>query len=295
MIRRTAFTLVELLIVIAIVGILTALLLPAVQSARGAARRMNCASNSKQIVLALGMHADVHATLPPGTGGSLGPRPYQGWFALLLPYLEQQAVYSEMEKSFAARRFPFGSVNHLHVGTSIRAFGCPEDSRSLQAIVSRAHGFMVGTTSFQGVNGENRAKCNGVFYYDSSIRYADVTDGLSNTFAFGERPISPGHDLGWWYAGVGIDGRGTGDHTLGSIEVGPSQYSGHGACGNGPFAFGPGTITNECDALHFWSLHAGRGAHFASLDGAVRFVPYSGGGVLRALSTRANAEIVSAP
>lgn len=291
--RRSAFTLVELLVVIAIIGVLVALLLPAVQAARGAARRTSCANNSKQIALALMAHCDIHGSLPAGTGNALGARPYQGWFAAALPYAEQTAVYDETERSFAVRRLPFGAVNHLHVATAIRTFACPEDARSATAVISKRYGFLVGPTAFMGVNGDNHNLVNGVLFYASQVRLAEVTDGLSNTLVFGERPISPGHDFGWWYAGMGFDGYGTADHTLGVAELGPSTHPEHVACGNGPFLFGPGSIHDECAALHFWSLHPG-GGHFTRLDGSVKFMPYSSAAVLRLLATRAGGEAAAA-
>jgi hypothetical protein len=135
----------------------------------------------------------------------------------------------------------------------------------------------------------NHERQDGVLYYDSHTRLADVTDGLSATVVFGERPISPGFDLGWWYAGSGVDDYGTADHTLGSNEIRNSRFTEHRHCRLGPFTFRPGSIGDECAALHFWSLHPG-GGHFASLDGSVRFMPYSSAEVLIALSTRAGAE-----
>src|SRR5512136_760636 len=88
--KRTGFTLVELLVVITIIGILIALLLPAVQAAREAARRMQCVNNLKQIGLACMNYESTHACLPPGTKGSL----WGTWMVFVLPFVEQQALYN---------------------------------------------------------------------------------------------------------------------------------------------------------------------------------------------------------
>lgn len=90
MTRRTGFTLVELLVVIAIIGVLVALLLPAVQSARSAARRMSCASNMKQIGIAVHQFADVHnGDMPMVWHG----RPKEdSWVFTLAPYLENSST-----------------------------------------------------------------------------------------------------------------------------------------------------------------------------------------------------------
>ena len=100
---RRGFTLIELLVVIAIIAVLIALLLPAVQSAREAARRVQCTNNLKQIGLALHNYQSATSSFPLGTaaavaGGSYGMGP-QTWgsfscFALMLPYLEQQPIYN---------------------------------------------------------------------------------------------------------------------------------------------------------------------------------------------------------
>ena len=111
--RRIGFTLVELLVVIAIIGILIALLLPAVQAAREAARRSQCTHNIKQICLALQNYHDVMkcfppregGTSPPGSGLNNGSRISP--FVPLLPYLEQQALYVQIQGALPEISFAF--------------------------------------------------------------------------------------------------------------------------------------------------------------------------------------------
>src|SRR5260370_21156774 len=106
--RRSGFTLIELLVVIAIIGVLIALLLPAVQKVREAANRVKCSNNLKQIVLASHNFESAHKKLPPAVLGSLLPRnltpgspfmsnPWVGTLAFLLPYLEQESLYNQLQ------------------------------------------------------------------------------------------------------------------------------------------------------------------------------------------------------
>ena len=91
--RRQAFTLLELLVVLAIVAVLLALLLPAVQKVRDTAARIKCANNLHQIGLAAQQYHDTMGSLPPGARSNL-PYPYAGWLTVLLPYIEQGNLWN---------------------------------------------------------------------------------------------------------------------------------------------------------------------------------------------------------
>ncbi len=103
--KRLAFTLVELPVVIAIIGILVGLLLPAIQAAREAARRTECANNVKQIGVALHDYHDTFQTLPSACHRMNGHGP--SWRVALLPFVEARAVYDQLE--FAGGEFWLGS------------------------------------------------------------------------------------------------------------------------------------------------------------------------------------------
>ncbi|HEX3601732.1 MAG TPA: DUF1559 domain-containing protein, partial [Lacipirellulaceae bacterium] len=130
---RRAFTLVEVLVVIAIIGILTALLLPAVQAAREASRRVQCQNNLKQIGLALLNYEANHRSLPAGylsdvdtSGNDTGPG--WGWAALILPQMEETAVF-----------------NSIHIDRPI------EDATNTTARLSTIPGYFCPTEDFRHV------------------------------------------------------------------------------------------------------------------------------------------------
>jgi prepilin-type N-terminal cleavage/methylation domain-containing protein/prepilin-type processing-associated H-X9-DG protein len=135
--RSRGFTLIELLVVVSIIAILIGVLLPAVQSAREAARRAQCTNNLKQIALACHNYANAKGTLPEGNwyqfylkDDGTGPLPH--WFGwahagsyvlMLLPYLEQANVYN----SFNAVFHPYQPSNSTLAGTSLDVLHCPSD------------------------------------------------------------------------------------------------------------------------------------------------------------------------
>lgn len=179
--RKPAFTLVELLVVIAIIAILVGLLLPAVQAAREAARKASCKNNLHQIGIALHNYHDSHRTLPTGCiewRGFKSPSTNRqfAWSALLLPFLEQQNLHAQIDF-----RVPFdASINAPAAATRLSVYECPSaDNRQL----------VRGQTDYGGLYGESmvdRDSSDGMFLYDRSIAFRDVTDGLSNTLAVSE-------------------------------------------------------------------------------------------------------------
>jgi len=288
--KRRAFSLVELLLVLAIIAVLIGLLLPAIQKAREAASRIRCAGNLRQIGLALHMHHENAGAFPAGCSiqGGSDPRLYQAWSGRLMPYLGQEPLWRITEAAYASQPDSFKNPPHVGLSTILPIFLCPTDGRIHSP---GALGKNVGFTSYLGVEGTDLLAKNGILFDDSTVRLAEVADGSSNTLIVGERPPNSTGSLGWWYAGRGQPSSGSLDVTLGAgeLNVSGSFPLGQG-CGSGPFLFGPGRFSNDCDAFHFWSPHAGGGAHFLFADGAVRFISYSGAGVLPALATRAGSE-----
>src|SRR5207244_2278612 len=142
---------------------------------------------------------------------------------------------------------PFFLNNPPHVGLSsvIPLYLCPSDGRT-QAEKSPPIAFL----SYLGVEGVNQYTKDGLLFLDSRVRLIDVLDGASNTLLVGERPPSAGGNLGWWYAGWGLSMDGSGDMDLGVLEINASKSRSERDCKDGPYKFGPGSITVQCDALH---------------------------------------------
>jgi prepilin-type N-terminal cleavage/methylation domain-containing protein/prepilin-type processing-associated H-X9-DG protein len=198
--KRCAFTLVELLVVIAIIGILIALLLPAVQAAREAARRSQCTNNLKQVGLALQNYHDTYNRLPTLHGGTGGTNPWNngnngqlsGWIGLL-PFMEQVPLWEQISKGDSTFP-PFGPAawrtDFAPFRQQVPGLRCPSDPAERtnpageQGISNYA--FCVGDTIQNNQNNANR----GIFAGQRYSRFADITDGLSNTIAVAERAAS---------------------------------------------------------------------------------------------------------
>jgi prepilin-type N-terminal cleavage/methylation domain-containing protein/prepilin-type processing-associated H-X9-DG protein len=287
---RRAFTLVELLIVIAIIGLLIGLLLPAVMSAREAARRMQCSSRLRDLALAGIQHHDTHGSLPKGTELTTSSFPYRSWLSQSLPWMEQNSLNDSIEQAYASDAYPFSSPFHPDMARFVPLFACPSDATNSGVVHSERWGFFVGPTSYLGCAGISSVSPNGALHGGSKVSYQRITDGLSNTLYAGERPLSTRNDFGWWYAGAGAS-IGSLDHTLGVQETINNPFA---ACGPASGKFAPAKRPqSDCDAMHFWSFHPS-GANFAYCDGSVHFLPYSTDErVMRSLATIAAGDVVA--
>ncbi len=319
---RKGFSLLELLVVIALIAVLIGLLLPAVQKVRGAVARTQCVNNLKQIALAAQTYHDARGTFPPGLNvspNSTDPNPYYnqvppwagpytGSLAYLLPYVEQDNVCRALDPAlfllnttspawaYGSGPFDFQdpglSPSQLNgtgggypkaVNTNIRTYRCPADPGAPGAYV--VDGFMwnllppvgfylgydwvvnvpgygreMGRSNYLGVMGaqgkvtpddvghQAYAPYLGVYYANSQTRITDITDGASNTLAFGEA-------LG-------------GLHTNGARDM-ELTWMGGGCLatkyGLAPI-YGPGL--NDYVSLQFQSAHTGV-VNFAFADGHV--------------------------
>jgi prepilin-type N-terminal cleavage/methylation domain-containing protein/prepilin-type processing-associated H-X9-DG protein len=188
--KRRGFTLIELLVVIAIIGVLIGLLLPAVQKVRESANRLSCSNNLKQIGLAAHNYHDSFRQLP--TGQTVGTR--FSALSRMLPYIEQDNVYNLIDFN----SIDFAPVNQVPISSHISIFRCPSDvSESPLPELGGAINYMANKGSgivWQDNTGPNAnmPKPNGVFYYDSHVKFADIRDGLSNTAFFSERLLGDG-------------------------------------------------------------------------------------------------------
>jgi len=293
------YTLVELLVVVAVLAILMGLLIPAVQKVRAAAARMSCANNLKQIVLAAHSYHDTDDAFPSAVRRSrTADYPALSWFGRLLPYLDQQPMWERTVADYAKTKDPFAeSPAHGNRDKLLPVVSCPSDDRLKTAWVVPLFKpkMPLAMTSYQGNSGTNHRANDGVIYRNSRVRLTNISDGASNTLLVGERPPSPELVFGWWYAGAGMAGTGALDFTLGAQEVNSTYNHRHyRACGRGPFTYGPGKFDDYCAVFHYWSPHDG-GANFAFCDGSVRFLAYSAASVLPALATRAGDEVVAVP
>lgn len=300
---RAAFTLVELLVVITIIGILIALLLPAVQAAREAARRMSCGNNLKQLGLALHNYHQVWNQFPLGavhdswTWSQIDPDHHGSFLVALLPYVEQQTIYDEcnfnQNTSYTSRIGDDGQFIHELI---IPTYICPSDEKpqfwdgnphyhgaasstkgqkrataNYGACIGNQYfsicpfqGNMFGTGPRSHSDTLNGNEISGVFGHMAwSASIAEITDGTSNTIAIGE--VRPRCAWHLWDGWM---------HINSNSWIGTTAPINYPTCENEP-GYDPNDRCHRPDgwgaAQGFKSRHPG-GCQFVFADGSVHYL-----------------------
>jgi prepilin-type N-terminal cleavage/methylation domain-containing protein len=311
--RRLAFTLLELLVAIAIIGLLVGLLLPAVQAAREAGRRTLCKSNLKQIGLSALNFESTHQRLAPNgwgyrwapePGRGVGPQQPGGWIYHLLPYMEQEALWQHGGgTSGPQREVAIAEMISLPVST----FKCPSRPGTQLGFMSGRWGYrnaglppQVARTDYAinegdfitGTKGEPESleegdsrnfrwtdvrQASGVSWLRGAARLADITDGLTHTYLCGEKYVSRG---GYNEpSDRGYDGS-----MLSGVDLDTTRWT-----------LEPPLRDDDPDRLNerrFGSAH-GSVCHMTMCDGSVRPVHFDiAREIHRAVGTRAGGEYV---
>ena len=272
---RRGFTLVELLVVITIIGILIALLLPAVQAAREAARRMQCSNNLKQIGLGMHNYHQVYNVLPLSASYRLGYPNDTGtrrsWTVGLLPYMEQGAIFEQMDMTVRGIEEPNLSLIQKNLAVVL----CPSDpgAGTPRTRTDAASSLTLALTCYAGSVGDHhndKDEGNGypprygngstdasntrgvISRYGYSASFAEIRDGTSNTFCVGE--VIPEWCV-WQDWG----------HQSFATTAYPINHR------NREFAAGTLSAWDHNNCIGFRSFHPG-GAHFLLCDGSVQYL-----------------------
>jgi prepilin-type N-terminal cleavage/methylation domain-containing protein/prepilin-type processing-associated H-X9-DG protein len=285
--RKRGFTLVELLVVITIIGILIALLLPAVQAAREAARKMSCSNNMRQMGVALHNYHSANNTFPPGYLTSNDIWAGFGWMAAILPCMEGQTISDSI--NYGAPQGSHDPVNQVILKTYITAYLCPslpppttyvEVTSAISGLKDAATGTYAGVATDICVHSGNVAddycwptatsNYSGCLVINKAIPISEIKDGSSQTLMVAERLAPYPPDDPWC---GGTDPCPLGEPWIGWSRV-TTQYG-----------------INQKSGLYYkasgvWAAHPG-GANFTYADGHVLFLSDSiNQPILRSLTTR---------
>ncbi len=303
---RKGFTLVELLAVLAIVGLLFALLLPVLQAAREAAHRSECSSNLRQIGMALQSYESSARTFPAGYLSRFQPDgtetgPGWGWAALLLEYLEAGSTHARLRFDHPIE----DPLNGEPRTQRIASYLCPAESIEPAWPTFAAYGDVgphpdskiceVASAHYVAMfgNAETGAAGHGLFFRNSQVRLRDITDGTTTTIAAGERSRQLGRAT--WVGSV------TGAYLGPDVDEFPQppdaewwlEPAAAMVLGRAGEQKGPGDPHGTRDM--FFSQHA-HGVNFVFADAHVAFLSNDvDPRVFEALSTRAGGETISEP
>lgn len=275
------FTLVELLVVISIIGVLVALLLPAVSAAREAARQTSCQNNLVQLGLAVHNYEYHFESLPPGVTNPDGPIRNEAegihvsWIVKILPYLEERAVFQRFDQAAGA----YAAANSEARGAWISILQCPSDPS-----IRYPDEGNVPASSYAGCHHDTEAPIDkdnhGLLFLNSSVRYSDIFDGSSKTILLGEA-LADEDSLGW-ASGTRATLRNTGSFVENRYDFGGEPGAAGVQATEGPLYVGG-----------FGSFHAGDVTNFAFADGSVRAISRNiDRNVYRLLGHRADGEIM---
>jgi len=295
----SGFTLVELLVVITIIGILIALLLPAVQAAREAARRMQCTNNLKQIGLALHNYHAAQGSFPPGAGtrktnpGNVAATGRFAFTVVILPYVEQTAIHGDVDLDIGHDQ----SINQWLRYADISMYICPSRgvatakefgveyvyAQYLAVMGAKGENEFDGTAyPLDGPTGAGQFATTGILTRDSGVRISLIKDGSSNTMMVGEhswksRVYRP------WPGGIGDSGGGMHAMTMKNVLY-PMHSVGREEAG-----------TEHSNDVSFGSMHPG-GAGFLFGDGSVHFLSENIElKIFKAVATQDSGEVVQVP
>jgi prepilin-type N-terminal cleavage/methylation domain-containing protein len=292
--NRRGFTLIEILVVIAIISILIGLTVPAVQKVREAANRAVCQNNLRQIGLALHNFHDSNKRLPPGyVDRAPWPLPDQGpgwgWAAFILPYLEQDPLQKQINFS-ALVGCPDPGIAAARA-QYLPIFVCPSDNVTGAFTVSESAGnsWVLGPSNYVACNGNDGVDDlstpmhTGAFVRGlRGLRFADITDGLSGTFFIGERSITMSRAA---WAGAVTGAQVPSVREPGAFAGAAALVLGH--CGR---HMPNDTIVTDADAMSSGHTH---GVQFLFGDGSVHMINEAiGQSVYDALATRSGNEPV---